>query len=127
MTLAYWILLITALLPIGCAAYAKRLAGFTLADNHNPRAFLARATDKAARADAAQKNSYETYPPFAAVVIIAHLTGGAAQQTINAWALVFLISRLIFIYSYISDRPTLRSAFFGINLLCIIALYIAAA
>ena len=53
MTLAYWSILATAFLPIGCAAYAKRLAGFSWADNHDPRAFLARTRGKAARANAA--------------------------------------------------------------------------
>ena len=116
MTLAYWSILATAFLPIGCAAYAKRLAGFSWADNYDP-----------ARADAAQRNSYEIFPPFAAAVIIAHATGNAAQATINLWALLFVASRLAFIYCYISDRPRLRSAVFGVNLLCIVALFIAAA
>ena len=87
---------------------------------------LARAQGKAARADAAQQNSYETFPPFAAAVIIAHATGNAAQFTINFWALLFVASRIGFIYCYISDKATLRSAMFGVNLLCIVALFIAA-
>ena len=127
MTLAYWSILATAFLPIGCAAYAKRLAGFSWADNHDPRAFLARTRGKAARANAAQQNSYEIFPPFAAAVIIAHATGNAAQATINLWALLFVVSRLAFIYCYISDRPTWRSAVFGVNVLCIVALFVAAA
>ena len=127
MTLAYWSILATVFLPIGCAAYAKRLAGFSSADNHDPRAFLTRTRGKAARANAAQQNSYEIFPPFAAAVIIAHATGNAAQATINLWALLFVASRLAFIYCYISDRPMLRSAVFGVNLLCIVALFIAAA
>lgn len=96
MTLAYWSILATAFLPIGCAAYAKRLASFSWADNHDPRAFLARTRGKAARANAAQQNSYEIFPPFAAAVIIAHATGNAAQATINLWALLFVASRLAF-------------------------------
>ena len=127
MTLAYWCIFFAIFLPIFCAVYAKYRAGFSPADNHNPRAFLARAQGKAARADAAQQNSYEIFPPFAAAVIIAHLTGQAAQTTINLWALFFVASRLAFIYCYISDRPTLRSSAFAINLLCIIALFVAAA
>ena len=127
MTLAYWCIFFAIFLPIFCAAYAKYRAGFSPADNHNPRAFLERAKGKAARANAAQQNSYEIFPPFAAAVIIAHLTGQAAQTTINLWALFFVASRLAFIYCYISDRPTLRSSAFAINLLCIIALFIAAA
>ena len=126
MTLAYWCVFITIFLPIFCAAYAKRLGGFTMADNHEPRAFLAKLSGKAARADAAQRNGYEIFPPFAAAVIIAHATGNAAQFTINFWALLFVASRIAFIYCYINDKATLRSAMFGVNLLCIMALFIAA-
>ena len=97
MTLAYWCIFITIFLPILCAAYAKRLGGFTMADNHEPRAFLANLSGKAARADAAQRNSYEIFPPFAAAVIIAHATGGAAQGVINFWALLFVASRIAFV------------------------------
>ena len=94
MTLAYWCIFFAIFLPIFCAAYAKYRAGFSPADNHNPRAFLARAQGKAARADAAQQNSYETFPPFAAAVIIAHATGNAAQFTINcsSWPAALLLS-----------------------------------
>ena len=73
-----------------------------------------------------RQNSYEIFPPFAAAVIIAHVTGNAAQFTINFWALLFVASRIGFIYCYINDKATLRSAMFGVNLLCIVALFIAA-
>ena len=114
MTLAYWCIFFAIFLPIFCAAYAKYRAGFSPADNHNPRTFLARAHGK------------EPCPPFAAAVIIAHATGNAAQFTINFWALLFVASRIAFIYCYINDKATLRSAMFGVNLLCIVALFIAA-
>ena len=127
MTLAYWCIFITIFLPILCAAYAKRLGGFTMADNHEPRAFLANLSGKAARADAAQRNSYEIFPPFAAAVIIAHVTGGAAQGVINFWALLFVASRIAFVLCYIHDKMLARSLLFGVNLLCIIALFISAA
>jgi hypothetical protein len=127
MTFAYWCVFIAIFLPLFCATYAKRLAGFTAADNHNPRDLLARATGKAQRANAAQQNSYEIFPPFAAAIIIAHISGGTSQAVINFWAALFVLSRIAFIYCYISDRPTWRSSFFGVNLLCIVALFIAAA
>ncbi|WP_298640895.1 MAPEG family protein [uncultured Cardiobacterium sp.] len=127
MTLAYWCVFITIFLPIFCAAYAKRLGGFTMADNHEPRAFLAKLSGKAARADAAQRNGYEIFPPFAAAVIIAQTTGGAGQGVINCWALLFVASRIAFVLCYIHDKPLARSLLFGVNLLCITALFIAAA
>ena len=65
-------------------------------------------------------------PGYGAAVIIAHATGNADQFTINFWALLFVASRIAFIYCYINDKATLRSAMFGVNLLCIVALFIAA-
>ena len=126
MTLAYWCIFFAIFLLIFCAAYAKYRAGFSPADNHNPRAFLARAQGKAARADAAQQNSYETFPPFAAAVIIAHATGNAAQGTINCLAVLFILLRLAFIYCYLNDRPSLRSAAWSGAMLCTVLLFVAA-
>ena len=83
MTFAYFTLLIFILLNLFCAAYAKKLAGFTPANNHDPRDFLAKATGKAARANAAQQNGYETFAAYAAAVIVAHATGDASQGVIN--------------------------------------------
>ncbi len=78
-TIAYWCVLIAALLPIACAALAKygmmgtprRDGGF---DNHNPRGWLARQTDWRGRANAAQHNTFEALPFFFAAVIIALAT-----------------------------------------------------
>lgn len=126
MTLAYWCIFFAIFLPIFCAAYAKYRAGFSPADNHNPREFLARAQGKAARANAAQQNSYETFPPFAAAVIIAHATGNAAQGTINCLAVLFVLLRLAFIYCYLNDRPSLRSAAWSGAMLCTVLLFVAA-
>lgn len=80
-----------------------------------------------ARANAAQQNSYEVFPVFAAAVIIAHLTGNASQSTIDTWAILFIISRIVFCLCYISDKALLRSLVWGFGLLCIIVLFISAA
>ena len=127
MTLAYWCILLAYLLPLFCATIAKATGGFKPSDNRNPREFLAHTQGLSARADAAQQNGFETFAPFAAAVLVAHATGNAEQSTINLLAVLFIAFRLAFIYCYISDRPMLRSAVFGINLLCIVALFVAAA
>ncbi|MEP6792176.1 MAG: MAPEG family protein, partial [Ramlibacter sp.] len=79
-TVAYWCVLIAALLPFVCAALAKwqgvgkprREGGF---DNHDPRAWLARQSDWQGRANSAQANSFEALPFFIGAVIIAHQLG----------------------------------------------------
>ena len=80
----------------------------------------------AARANAAQQNSFEVFAPFAAAVIIAHTSGNAAQASINFWALLFVFSRLAYIWLYIKDMATMRSIVWAVGLLCIVALFIAA-
>lgn len=126
MTFAYFTLLIFILLNLFCAAYAKKLAGFTPANNHDPRDFLAKATGKAARANAAQQNGYETFAAYAAAVIVAHATGDASQGVINFWAFVFIVSRVAFIWCYVQDKSLMRSAMWGVGFLSIVALFIAA-
>lgn len=127
MTVAYWCIFIVVFIPFIMALYAKFRAGFTPTDNHNPREFLSKISGVSARANAAQQNSYEIFPVFAAAVIIAHLTGNASQSTIDTWAILFVISRIIFCLCYIFDKALLRSLVWGFGLLCIIVLFISAA
>ena len=73
MTIAYWCVLIAAVMPIVWAGAAKSGAkGF---NNARPREFLGSLSGWPARANFAQQNAYEAFPPFAAGVIIAHLYG----------------------------------------------------
>ena len=126
MTLAYWCVFIAMFLPWLCATYAKKSGGFCRRDNHNPREFMANTQGVAARANAAQQNSFEVFAPFAAAVIIAHTSGNADQGSINFLALLFVLSRLAFIWLYIKDMATARSIVWMLGLLCIVALFIVA-
>ena len=65
-------------------------------------------------------------PLYAAAIIIAHATGEAAQGTINFWATLFLLSRVAYIWAYAQDKATARSAIWGVGMICVIALFIAA-
>ena len=112
-TVAYWCVLIAALLPMGCAWLAKsgsfgksrKDGGF---DNRDPRAWVARQTDWRARANAAQANSFEGLPFFIGAVIIAHLLG-AGQTLLDMLALLYVMLRIFYIMMYVSDMPTVRS------------------
>lgn len=113
-TIAYWCLLIAALLPIVCAVIAKagmfgkprRDGGF---DNDNPRVWLARQKDWRARANAAQANSFEALPFFMAAVIIAHQLG-AHQGRLDILAFLFVVLRILYIMMYVAGMATVRSA-----------------
>ncbi len=126
MTIAYWSLFVLMFVPIACAGYGKSRGNFTRDDNRDTRAFFAKATGTASRANAAQQNSYEIFPVFAAAVIIAHLTGGATQAVIDTLAVLFVISRIAFCVLYITDKPTARSFVWIFGFGCVIGLFIAA-
>ena len=117
-TLAYWCVLVAALLPIVCAGIAKwgtfttprRDGGF---DNHEPRSWLARQKDWRARANAAQANSFEGLPFFIGAVLAA-LQLGAPQARVDLLALLYVLLRLGFIITYVGGLATLRSAVWGL-------------
>ncbi len=113
-TIAYWCLLVAAILPIGCAGLAKagmfgkprREGGY---DNENPRAWLAAQKDWRARANAAQANTFEALPFFMAAVIIAHQLG-APQGRLDILAFLFVVLRILYVMMYVSGMANLRSA-----------------
>ena len=120
-TIAYWCVLIAALLPIACAWLAKskgfgkprREGGF---DNHDPRAWLARQTDWHARANAAQANSFEALPFFIGAVVIAHQLG-APQTRLDILAVLFVTLRITYVAMYVAGLPMIRSAICALALL----------
>ena len=120
-TVAYWCVLLAAMLPIACAWLAKskglgksrKAGGF---DNDNPRAWLARQTDWQARANAAQANSFEALPFFIGAVIIAHQLG-APQARLDILALLFVTLRVIYISMYVAGLATIRTAIWAIALM----------
>jgi uncharacterized MAPEG superfamily protein len=113
-TIAYWCVLIAALLPIVCAGIAKygafgksrREGGF---DNHDPRTWLARQTEWRARANAAQANSFEGLAFFIGAVVIAHQLG-AIQARVDILAFIYIVLRAMYIIMYVAGLPTARSA-----------------
>jgi uncharacterized MAPEG superfamily protein len=124
MTTAYWCVLVAALLPIVWAGVAK--SGVKGYDNARPREFLGGLSGWPARANFAQQNSYETFPPFAAGVVIAHLCS-APQGTIDGLAVTFVLARVVYGICYIADRSTLRSLVWLVGFGCTVALYVTAA
>ena len=125
-TIAYWCVLVAALLPIVCAGIAKsgqmrtppKQGGY---DNSNPRAWLARQKDWRARANAAQANTFEALPFFFAAVIIAH-TLQAGQTQLDILALLFVFLRIAYVMMYVADLAKARSAIWSLGLLVNIAI-----
>jgi len=107
-TVAYWCVLLMALLPTVCALIGKR-GSFRPSDNHDPRGWQNKQTDWRARAIAAQSNTFEALPFFIGAVVIAHQLG-AAQTLLDILAFLFVMLRVFYVMMYVSDLPTARSA-----------------
>ncbi|MGF6089094.1 MAPEG family protein [Pseudomonas sp. 18173] len=124
MTVALWCILIAIFLPYVCTWIAKLSGGFRLKDNHDPRDFLDNLEGVGRRANAAQLNSFEVIPAFAAAVIVAHLAGNAELVTINVLAVLFITSRLLYIICYLADWATLRSLVWFVGIALITAFFV---
>ena len=117
------IMLISGLLPIACAGLAKW--GFQDYNNREPRAWLAAQEGWRARANAAQQNSFEIFPLFAASVIFAILAETEAS-IIAPICWFFVATRIIYIYFYLTDKALLRTFVWILGLGAILKLFLFA-
>jgi uncharacterized MAPEG superfamily protein len=124
MTFAYWCVALAAFLPLVWVGAAK-IGGGTDYDNAKPRIFLRNLKGWPQRANWAQANALEAFPPFAAAVIIASLAG-ADQPIVDALAGIFLIARILHGVFYISDKPTPRSLAWAVGFFSMIAIFLSA-
>jgi len=106
MTVAYWCVLIAAVIPVMTVGIAK--AGGERYNNRYPRAWLDKQQGYRARAAAAQSNSFEAFSFFAAAVIVAHLTD-APQGRLDLLAIVFIVARIAYVACYLGDWHWARS------------------
>ena len=124
MTIAFWCVLVAGFLPYFGTLTAK--IGGERFDNSNPRDWLDAQSGFRKRANAAQHNSFEAFPFFAAAVIIAHVAG-APQGRIDLFAVMFILARLFYIAFYVADMATLRSLAWFVGLGSVVALFLAVA
>ena len=120
-TIAYWCVLVMALLPVVCAGIAKSgmmrtPPGEGGYDNEDPRTWLLRQADWRARANSAQANTCEALPFFFAAVIIAHQLQ-ASQGLVDVSAVVFVALRLAYVAAYVANKANLRSVIWVLALL----------
>ena len=124
MTLSLWCVLVAAVLPIFCTGIAKW--GFKGFDNNNPRDWLSRQQGWRARANAAQGNSWEAFAIFSAGVFTAHIAH-APQMSVDAISIAFVVTRLLFIFFYVTDRAALRSWVWLVGFGLSVALFVISA
>ncbi|MFA9203812.1 MAG: MAPEG family protein [Flavobacteriales bacterium] len=125
-SVAIYCMIIASLLPFGFTFTAKIAAGFKLKDNHNPRQMLSQAEGLAARANAAQLNSFETLPIFLAAVLMAQYMI-VPQAMINNLAIAYVVLRVVYGFAYLANLASFRSVIWTLGLACPILLLVASA
>ncbi|WIE52263.1 MAPEG family protein [Pseudomonas sp. GM17] len=125
MSIAFWCVFISALLiyvaRIPVARAMKEQGGY---DNHLPRQQQTQLTGFGARAVAAHQNSFEAFMLFAVGVLMAHTTQ-TQGWLINGLAIVFVITRVIYLLCYWADLAWQRSLVWFIGLLCSLLLMLS--
>ena len=126
MSVAYWCILVAALLPYLLAFVAK--TGGQGYSNRNPRAWHAKQTDnyKVQRANAAHLNAFEAFAPFAVGVLMAQLAGVDPALVVRL-SLAFIAFRVLHGIFYLADKPPLRSLSWMAGFVCVAWLMVAAA
>lgn len=125
MTIAYWCILVAALLPYLWVAIAKRTG--PRYNNRDPRQWVARQEDpRVQRAFAAHLNAFEAFAPFAAGVLMAQAAGVAAGL-VQALALSFVGFRVLHGIFYLTAQHWLRSLAWLGGFACVAWLMVAAA
>ena len=121
MTIAEWSVFLSLMLYLLSIAPVKwlRVGRF---DNSKPRDPAFYEDPIAARALGAHQNGIESFPFFAAAVLLAEFRA-CPQNLINELAVLFVIVRIAYVFTYIGNRPTLRSILWSIGLAINIAIF----
>jgi len=125
MSIAYWCILIAAVLPYVWVGIAK--GSGQRYDNRDPRAWQAKQQNPGSiRASAAQHNAFEAFPAFAIGVLMAQFAQVDAQRVM--WlAMAFVSFRILHGIFYVTDKHSLRSLVWLGGLSCVLGLMGSAA
>lgn len=107
MTIAEWMIFAALLLYLLTIAPFKPLGHKTF-DNANPRDPKFYEPPLRRRALGAHLNGIETFPFFAAAVLLAEFRA-CPQQEIDLLAIGFVIVRVAYVAAYLGNRPTTRT------------------
>ncbi len=121
MTVAEWCVFGTLMLYLLTIAPIKWI-GFRHFDNSRPRDPAFSADPLRARVLGAHQNGIEAFPFFAVAVLLAEFRAGP-QHLINELAVLFLIVRIAYVFTYLGDRPMLRSILWSIGFVINLAIF----
>jgi uncharacterized MAPEG superfamily protein len=121
MTVAEWCVFVSLMLYLLSIASVKWLRAGRF-DNAKPRDPAFYEDPIATRALGAHQNGIESFPFFAAAVLLAEFRA-CPQNLINELAVLFVIVRIAYVFTYIGNRPTLRSILWSIGFAINIAIF----
>jgi uncharacterized MAPEG superfamily protein len=124
MTIAEWCIFGAVLLYLLTIAPVKALSfrRFPRFDNSRPRDPAFYDDPLRARALGAHINGIETFPFFAAAVLLAEFRA-APQNLVDELAALFLIVRIAYVFTYLGNRPTLRTILWNIGFAINVAIF----
>jgi len=121
MTIAEWCVFGTLMLYMLTIGPVKWI-GIRQFDNSRPRDPAFYDDPLRARALGAHQNGIEAFPFFAVAVLLAEFHS-SPQRLIDELAMLFLIVRLAYVFTYLGDRPTLRSILWSIGFAINVAIF----
>jgi uncharacterized MAPEG superfamily protein len=121
MTVAEWCVFGTLMLYLLTIASVKWI-GHRRFDNARPRDPAFYEDPIHARALGAHQNGIEAFPFFAVAVLLAEFRLGPLRL-IDELAVLFLIMRIAYVFTYLGDRPTLRSILWSLGFAINIAIF----
>jgi uncharacterized MAPEG superfamily protein len=122
MTLAEWMLLAAVLIYLLTLAPFKPL-GYREFDNAKPRDPAFWEKPLRARALGAHQNGIETFPFFAAAVLLAEFRA-APQQLIDMLAVGFVALRLLFVAVYLANFVWIRTVIWNVGFAVNVAIFL---
>jgi uncharacterized MAPEG superfamily protein len=121
MTVAEWCVFGTLMLSLLTIASVKWIS-FRRFDNSKPRDPAFYDNPIRARALGAHQNGIEAFPFFAVAVLLAEFRLGPLRL-IDELAVLFLIVRIAYVFTYLGNRPTLRSILWSLGFAINIAIF----
>jgi uncharacterized MAPEG superfamily protein len=121
MTAAEWCVFAALMLYLLTIAPIKWI-GWRRFDNARPRDGGFYQDPIASRALGAHQNGIEAFPFFAVAVLLAEFRGGP-QRLVNELAILFLIVRIAYVFTYLGNRPTLRTILWNVGFLINVAIF----
>jgi uncharacterized MAPEG superfamily protein len=113
MTLAEWMMFLTVILYLLTIAPVKA-AGYKTFDNSNPRDPAFYRPGIASRALGAHINGIETFPFFAAAILLAEFRH-CSRHWVDLLSVAFVCVRLIFVLAYLGNWPTTRTLLWNLG------------